>query len=334
MKRQLLRLAIALLSLVIPFSGISQMKAGDVDIFAGLEVSYRDILYNDRPMDFLIHLTPGVKWNLGKRWEIAAAAGIPIINQYGENSKYVIIQAASISKQIGIGKHWRTRFSGGVFTRNRYGFDIKTQYELKPWLALDAEIGLTGNLIMQKHWEASPMTRFTFLVGPDFWLDRWATQLMAKGGRFVYGDYGAVAEAYRHFKHTSVGLFAQYSNVGKSSAGFKIIIMIPPYKRSCRRVHFRPANNFRLTFSSESNSMNNVMYRTEPEQNERQGWFDRDLLPWGPDTMPPDFKPCEKKSDKENEMTESHDSEEIVTVTTEEVIEETVTPDDGKEEKP
>lgn len=292
----------------------AQMQPGDVDIFMGVELSYRDILYNDRPIDLLIHLTPGVKWNMGRRWEVAAAAAIPVVNQYGPNSRYVFIQAASISKQIAVGRRWRTRFSGGIFTASRYGLDIKTQYEIKPWLAINAELGLTGQLTMAGEWAASPMTRFTFQVGPDFWLSRWATQLKLSGGRYVYGDYGAIAEAYRHFKHTSIGLYAQYSNVGKSAAGFKVIIMIPPYKRSCRRVHFRPASNFRFTFCSMSNSMSNVMYRTEPEQNERQGWFDRDLLPWGPDTMEPDFKPCDKHRETDSHRDSNLGDENIVII--------------------
>ena len=31
------------------------------------------------------------------------------------------------------------------------------------------------------------------------------------------------------------------------------------------------------------------MYKTDPEENERDGWFDRDLLEWGSHTMAPDF---------------------------------------------
>jgi hypothetical protein len=31
------------------------------------------------------------------------------------------------------------------------------------------------------------------------------------------------------------------------------------------------------------------MYNTDPEENERDGWFSRDLLQWGSHTMQPDF---------------------------------------------
>ena len=65
--------------------------------------------------------------------------------------------------------------------------------------------------------------------------------------------------------------------------------MLPPYKRAVRKINIRPASNFRLTYSVEGNGYANCTYFTDPEQNEREGWFDRDLLPWGTDTMTPDF---------------------------------------------
>lgn len=49
-------------------------RAGQVDIFMGLDFNCRDIYFNNRVFDVLINLTPGVRWNMGHRWEIAAQA--------------------------------------------------------------------------------------------------------------------------------------------------------------------------------------------------------------------------------------------------------------------
>lgn len=44
-------------------------------------------------------------------------------------------------------------------------------------------------------------------------------------------------------------------------------------------------------------------YMTDPEENERTGWFDRDLLPWGIDLkQPADFTEATPKS-KQNKKT-------------------------------
>ena len=138
------------------------------------------------------------------------------------------------------------------------------------------------------------MKRLTFLAGPEFWLGKWNSQIRIKAGRFIYGDYGVTGDVFRHFKHTSVGLFASYSDISKKNAGFKIVIALPPYKRTRRKVNFRPASNFRLTYNLGTNYYATRQYFTDPEQNERDGWFDRDMLPWGSDTMKDDFLYQEK----------------------------------------
>jgi len=270
------------------------MKSGDVDIFMGLDLNYRDIWFNSRPFDLLIYLTPGVKWTFGNHWQVEGGALIPIVNQYGPHCKYVKINVAAISKEFAVGKHWRSKISGGIFTDERYGIDYKTQYQFTSWLAVNAEIGLTGLLSMRGEWEASPMTRLTFGIGPEFWLSRWQTTIKLHGGRYVLGDYGGRLDAMRHFKHVSVGVYGQYSQMTDLNAGFKVVIMLPPYKRSCRRVHFRPASNFLLSFNTQADNKGNLTYRTDQEQNDRQGWFSRDLLPWGNQTLAPDFRPCDR----------------------------------------
>ena len=37
-------------------------------------------------------------------------------------------------------------------------------------------------------------------------------------------------------------------------------------------------------------------YTTDPEENEREGWFDRDMLPWGANLMSSDFQVKDKNS--------------------------------------
>lgn len=287
----------------------AQMKAGDVDIYAGVNFNYRDIFLRGRFMDLLINVTPGVKWNAGHRVQLEASALIPIVNQYGSYYKYVRINTATASWQFGVGPRWKTKISGGVFTNERFGFDIKTMYAFNSWLAVRGQIGLTGKLTMTDKWEASEMKRFTFEMGPEFWLNRYCTQMSLRGGHYLYGDYGAIAEIMRNFKHSSVGVFGQYSTKEKLAAGFKIIIMLPPYKRWCGKVHFRPAGNFRLTYLTQGGSQSLGRYNTDPEENERTGWFDRDLNPWGQTTMPADFKACSAKS-------ESYSHRDTVTIVT------------------
>ena len=126
-------------------------------------------------------------------------------------------------------------------------------------------------------------------VGGDIYLKRWNAQLRGVAGWYLYQDYGFEAEAMRHFNHTTVSVYANWNNLTRFDAGFRVVVMIPPYHRKARVVNFRPASNFRLSYTVMFHPYSNVMYKTDPEENERDGWFDRDLLEWGSHTMAPDF---------------------------------------------
>lgn len=294
----LVRCLLFLLFCIPSYLSAQDNKSGTVDIFMGVDFNYRDIYFNNRVYDILINLTPGVRWNMGHRWEVAAQALVPVVNQYGDRYKNVRLNMAVLSKQLAFGQHWKMKVTGGLFGAERYGLDMKNMFILNRWLAMTAQVGLTGYCSMASGWEASTMERLTAQAGPEIYLHRWNTQISVRGGRYVYGDYGVVGEGYRHFKHVSVGVYASYSDKGKEDAGFKVIVMLPPYKRTARKVNIRPASNFRLTYSVEAETYANRTYFTDPEQNERTGWFDRNLLPWGTDTMSPDFIVKERKEEE------------------------------------
>lgn len=265
------------------------IPAGQVDIFLGADFNFRDLHHNGRVYDILLNLTPGVKWNMGKGWQAAAQVMVPVYNDYGDYYKKVRLNMAVLSKEFHWKDRWHLKASGGLFGSERYGVDLKALYAVNSWLALEAQAGLTGFCSMAVDWEASTPERLTALVGADVYLRKWNTQFRARGGRFLYEDYGGIVEAMRHFNHCTVGVYGEYSNEGGKNAGFKVVVMIPPYKRKRHRVNFRPASNFRLTYSLEGDAYANKMYMTDPEENEREGWFDREKTPWGSNTMTPDF---------------------------------------------
>lgn len=273
----------------------AQTRPGTVDIFMGADFNYRDIYFNNRVYDVLLNLTPGVKWNMGHRWEVAAQALVPVVNQYGDRYGNARLNMAVLSKQLAVGRHWKIRVSGGLFGAERYGLDVKNMFIFNQWLAMTVQAGLTGYCSMAAGWEASTMGRLTAQAGPEIYLHRWNISMSVRGGRYVYGDYGVTGEGFRHFRHVSVGFYASCSDRGKEDAGFKVIVTLPPYRRPVRKVNVRPASAFRLTYSVEAEAYANRTYLTDPERNERTGWFDRDLLPWGTDTMAPDFTVKEVK---------------------------------------
>lgn len=275
----------------------AQTQPGTVDIFMGVDFNYRDFFFNNRLFDVLLNLTPGVKWNMGHRWQASAQVVVPVVNQYGDRYKNVRLNMAVLSKQMRVTDFWKMKVSGGLFSADRVGIDVNNLFIVNKWLALRAQLGFTGYCSMADGWEASTIDRLTGQAGPVVYLQRWNTEIGIRAGRFVYKDYGVICEGFRHFRHVSVGAYGSYSSKGKhpngtkgkQDIGFKIIVMLPPYKRKAHTVNVRPATNFRLTYTKEANDYALREYITDPEQNERQSVFDRDLLPWGTDTMAPDF---------------------------------------------
>lgn len=272
-----------------------------VDFFMGVDFNYQDLNFNGRIYDVLVNLTPGMKWHMGKGWQSAAQILVPVINQYGDRYKKVRMNMAVLSKETRFGSHLFLKASGGLFGSERYGLDLKSIYVVNDWLAVEAQAGWTGFCSMAVDWEASLPKRWTALGGANIYLNRWNTQFRLRGGRFVYEDYGIVMDAMRHFKHCSVGVYVQYSDKGKEDGGFKIVMMLPSYKRTRRKVNFRPASNFRHVYAIHADAYANKMYKTDPEENEREGWFDRGSLQWGSNRMSPDFIIKRKEGRMKNE---------------------------------
>ena len=289
MKKKLLRFLMFML--IGGSSVMAQTPEGllpKIDLFIGAELYYRDIFYN-RMYDVLVNLTPGIKWNFGERWQLAGQVIIPVYNDYGDRYKKVRLNMAVLSKEWDWNRKQFLKVSVGLFGKERYGLDAKWMYPVNSWLALDAQMGVTGFCSMAADWECSKMERITGQVGANIYLANINTEFRLHGGRYLYEDYGGIAEVMRHFKHCTVGLYAQYNNYEKKNGGFKVIMMIPPYKRKKHKVRVRPASNFRLTYDIYGLPYAVKMYVTDPEENEREGHFDRNLLQWGANKMVPDF---------------------------------------------
>lgn len=260
-----------------------------LDVFAGIDFNYRDLNWR-RLNEVLINLTPGFKWQFGDHWRIAGQVIVPVFNDYGDYYKRIRPNMLVLSRDERLGDSF-IKMSAGLFSRERYGLDIKWMLPVNTWLAFDAQLGYTGLYTCasgQREW--SPVDRLSGWAGTRIYLNRWNTEFRARGGRFIYEDYGAIGEVFRHFHHCSIGLYGQWNDKKHANGGFKVIMMIPPYTRKQRSFNIRPASNFRLTYNQNADVYSVKMYETDPEENEREGFFDRKALQWGANNMEQDFK--------------------------------------------
>ena len=292
----LLALTLMLVLLCPPRRAAAQERKMSVDIFSGANFAFRDISYN-RQYDIHLSLTPGFKWNFGDHWQVAGQMYVDIIDQYNNpyysqyyNHKGNIFYFGllDVSKELKLGGLY-CKASAGFFSESRYGVDLKLFLPVTSWFAFEAQGGLTGLFSTSNGWGFSPMQRFAGTIGGDIYLAGSNTQLRGVIGSYLYKDFGCEAEAIRHFRHSSVSLYANWNNKDAFDGGFRVVVMLPPYHRKQRMVNIRPASNFYLPYTIMGHEWTNRMYRTDPEENMRDGWFSRDLLDWGSHTMEPDF---------------------------------------------
>ena len=276
---------------LLAMAGMPGTMAQSVDVFSGVDFNFKDLNFK-RQYDLLINLTPGFRWDMGGHLQLAGQVYVPIVNQYGADYGYVRLNILVLSKQLRLG-HLYLKGSVGKFSHDRYGLDLKAFLPLSGWFALEAQAGYVGLLYTWPDWYIGRPDRFAGTVGGDIYLKRWNAQLRGTAGWYLYQEYGFMAEVMRHFNHTTVSVYGCWHNTwnhrDEFDAGFRVVVMLPPYHRRGRAVTFRPASNFRLSYTVMYQPYGNVMYKTDPEENERDGWFDRDLLPWGSHTMEPDF---------------------------------------------
>ena len=265
----------------------AQATSSGLDIFSGLDFQFKDMDFETQ-YKFLIRLTPGFKWNMGSHWQLAGQVSIPIVNQYGYEYRYVDLNVLDISKEFRINDLY-LKASAGVFSGERYGLDLKAFFPLCDWFAFEGQAGWVGLMTIHPNWYINVPYRFVWTFGGDVYLSKSNTQLRGVIGQYLYHDFGVEVEAIRHFNHTTVSIFGCWSNSYGYDAGFKVVVALPPYHRTHRTVNFRPASNFRMCYFIMFHQFGNKIYSTDPEGNERDGWFSRDFLPWGSHTIQPDF---------------------------------------------
>jgi len=270
-----------------------------LELFCGATLGYADTNWR-RLYDVQINATPGLRWHLGHDWSIAAQGIIPVVSEgytYREvTNKYWRLNMVTVAHQLhfnGANQHFR--LTAGLFGNQRYGADVRWAWPVNSWLLLNAEMGLTAPWIMgtdfKGHYDADLYggCTMTGLVGADVYLQPYNIEFRLSGGRYVAGDYGSQLDVMRHFKHITLLAYAQLrmgeleenpfdNKQYRTNGGFKIIWMLPPYKKSSRKVVVRPASNFVLSHSSRAGGQSMQTYMIDPEENSRERLVDVD---WG-----------------------------------------------------
>ena len=304
MKRRFLTLCLlsVLFAVQRTYAQQADTPARQVEVFCGANFGYADTNWL-RLYDVQVNATPGIRLRLGKDWSIAAQGLIPVVS-YGysfENkvNKYWRINMASISRQLHFNEaNQHLKISAGLFGHQQYGVNVRWMWPVTSWLLLQAQTGLTANWLVGMDFKGNSDAKMesnfalTGQVGANVYLQPWDMEFRLSGGRYIARDYGTQLDVMRHFRHITLLAYAQLRLGNKNNdvasqfekysyrtnGGFKIIVMLPPYKKSTHKWVVRPASNFRLLNSARSDGKSMRTYNTDPEENERELQIDVD---WG-----------------------------------------------------
>lgn len=300
MCRLLLLLAIAFSPLTCCGQTMAQPAPdGQLEVFCGATLGYADTNWL-RLYDVQINATPGLRWHLGHDWAIAAQGLIPVVSDgytfRDVTNKYWRLNMATVSRQLHFSSaNQHLRLAAGLFGNERYGVDVRWAWPVNSWLLLNAQAGLTSYWMVGADLKGNYDTDFngnyrvSGLVGADVYLQPQNMEFRLSGGRYKEADYGLQLDVMRHFTHITLLAFAQlrlgeletnpFDNKHyRTNSGFKIVWMLPPYRKSSRKVVVRPASNFVLSHSSRAGGQSMQTYLTDPEENSRERLIDVD---WG-----------------------------------------------------
>ena len=292
-----------ILLMLTALTGRAQAPKGQVELFCGAEMEYADVNFH-RLYDILLNLTPGMKWHLGNDWQVAGQFWVPIVNDgYLDRYSMLRLNMAVVSKEL----HWQSarqhvKLSAGLFSKERGGMDVKWHYPVTDWLMLIAQAGVTMRWALGTKLGGDSESDFgddwkvTGIAGANVWLNTWKTEIRLSGGRYTDGIWGSELDVMRHFQHVTIGAYAQLHEASpnsfnkhkvsgtfyvynrKQTAGFKIVVMLPPYKKSDRRLVLRPASNLSLGYNGQQDEVTMQIYQTDPEENAREYPVS---VPWG-----------------------------------------------------
>lgn len=277
-----------------------------VELFCGAEMNFTEMNYHSL-YDIYLGLTPGMKWHLGNRWMVAGQVYVPIVNEgYIDRYSMIRLTTATLSKELHFPEARQyLKLSAGLFGRERTGADVKWIFPLNDWLMLTAQAGITSCWALgfkpggESESEFGKDWKITGTAGASFWIAPLKSEVRISGGRYIDGIYSGEVSVSRHFKYVSFSAFARlhekvpdrfedhvrtgaYSagETHSKSGGFRLIVMLPPYKKSQKKLVVRPASHIQLNYNAQMDEKTMMMYRTDPEANDRTYELD---VNWGAD---------------------------------------------------
>lgn len=203
-----------------------------VDILIYPQLSFKNLIIT-QIYQVLFTLNPAVEISLWPGMKLTGQLIVPIYNDgYGYLQDKVHPGFITLSQRFRLPFNIKGMATVGYFSADRYGADLQLFYPFK-----DERFSLEGRIgsVAIGYWNGFNLhydTEFstTWSLGANFYWPRYNTSFSLKGEKYLMGERGVKFEMIRHFRYASVGFYAQKAKEANSNGGFRIQVLLPPYK--------------------------------------------------------------------------------------------------------
>ena len=247
-----------------------------VDIVIYPELSYKNLIIT-QIYQALFTLNPAIEVSFWPGMKLTGQVIIPIYNDgYGKLKDKVQPGFLTLSQSFRLPYNIKGRATIGYFNANRYGADLRLfrPFRFDERFSLEAKIGLTGACYWDSfnlHYDKDMIVTWT--LGANFYWPQYNTQFSLKGEQYFMQEKGIKFEMIRHFRYASIGFYAVKAKEANSNGGFKIQVLLPPYKykRFKGNAKYIPRINTSAQMGTIYNAGNEQIYykqyRSEPSDN-------------------------------------------------------------------
>ena len=244
-----------------------------VDILIYPQLSFKNLIIT-QIYQVLFTLNPTIEVSFWPGMKFTGQVIIPTYNDgYGYLQDKVHPGFITLSQRFRLPYNIKGKATIGYFSADRYGADFMLFYPFK-----DERFSLEGRIGMvaigywdgfKLHYDTDYSTIWT--LGGNFYWPRYNTTFSLKGEQYLMGEKGVKFEMIRHFRYASVGFYAQKAKEANSNGGFRIQVLLPPYKYKRFKNKYIPrlstSNNMGIVYNAGNERYYYRQYRSEADEN-------------------------------------------------------------------
>ncbi|MCR4824932.1 MAG: hypothetical protein K5849_06215 [Bacteroidales bacterium] len=262
------------------------------DIMIYPQVSLQNLIIN-QVYQSVWTLNPTLHISLWPGMRFTYQLVIPVFTDM-QLEKYYLIHPSFITLSQRFRDPWHLNIQGkltiGNFSNDRGGIALEASYHFpNERFSVDAQLGLiTYSSYLGFVWKYALEPVFRWNVGANYYNPFLKTQFSLRAINFIRGDYGIKFEMVRHFRHCSIGFYAEkghhipagipwtWDNMTKSTGfvtrtngGFRFQIALPPYrmKRHGYIPRVTTSGQIGMAYNANNEERYYYEYRTEVDDN-------------------------------------------------------------------